>query len=281
MKYLHLDSNFSPNGKSLAFEAFTFNGGEPHIKIQSKLKSSDVVMITARPRCFSDMGMILLAADALQRMGVNHLELLLPYFPAARQDRVMVPGEPLSVKVYARLINAVGFSKVHVFDPHSEVTPALVDRIEVVNNHRFIKKCISRKKMVLIAPDGGALKKIYKLSAALGGLPVVECSKQRDVKTGQLKGFKVFADDLKNQTCLIVDDICDGGGTFLGLAKELKQKNAGDIQLAVSHGIFSKGLDIFQDTFSKVYTTDSFSTIQHPLLTQIKLTKELGLRNQA
>ena len=272
MKYLHLDTDFQPFGKSIAFKAFDFNGGELHLQITERLAAGNSVMITLRPQNFRDIGRLLLAVDALKRMGINHLELLIPYFPAARQDRVMVPGEPLSVKVYSNLINAQNFQRVLIFDPHSEVTSALVDRTVVISNHQFVKKCIGRKKEVLlISPDGGALKKIYKVSQFMGGLPVIECSKIRDVKNGQLTGFTVYAEDLKGKPCYIVDDICDGGGTFLGLAKKLKEKNAGPIHLIVSHGIFSKGFSELEKSFAKIYSTNAFSTIKHKSLTQIKL----------
>ena len=205
-------------------------------------------------------------------MGVKELELLLPYFPGARQDRVMVSGEPLTVKVYADLINAQGFQKVSVYDPHSEVTSALLNQVAVISNHEFVKKCIGDKKdYLLISPDGGALKKIYKVSQFLGGVPVIECSKIRDVKNGQLTGFTVYSDDLKNKPNFIVDDICDGGGTFLGLAEKLKEKNAGPIYLIVSHGIFSKGFSELEKQFAGIFSTDAFSTIANPALNQIKL----------
>ena len=115
-------------------------------------------------------------------------------------------------------------------------------------------------QVLLISPDGGALKKIYKVSEYLGGVEVVECSKSRDVKTGKLSGFKVYSDDLEGKDCLIVDDICDGGGTFIGLAEELKNKNAGNLYLAVSHGIFNKGFESLS-VFKKIFTTNSFKDI--------------------
>ena len=102
---------------------------------------------------------------------------------------------------------------------------------------------------------------------------MIECSKSRDVKTGKLKGFKVYADDLQGKDCLIVDDICDGGGTFMGLAEELKNKNAGNLYLAVSHGIFSKGFDHLAEHFTKIFTTDSFQNINNENVTQINLRK--------
>lgn len=100
-----MDSTFTPYGKSIAFEAFVFNGGEPHIKIK-KETIADAVTITHRINSFNDLGLMLIATDALRRMGVQQISVCIPYFPAARQDRVMVTGEPLSVKVYADIINA-------------------------------------------------------------------------------------------------------------------------------------------------------------------------------
>ncbi len=262
MKYLNLDKNFQPYGKSINFESFVFNGGEPHIKILEDLSNENELTITTRIRNFNDMGLLLIAADAVKRMGIQKLNLTLPYFPAARQDRVMVPGESLSVKVYADVINAINFEKITILDPHSQVTPALLNNVNVIPNHAFAKVCLKGETdYFLVAPDGGALKKVYALSQFLGGKTVVECSKKRDVKTGKLSGFKVYENDLKGKTCVLVDDICDGGGTFLGLAKELKNKNCGRLILIVTHGIFSRGFENLEKTFDKIYSTDSFKGI--------------------
>ena len=279
---LNLDPNFKPfNGQEVEFENFIFSGGEPHIKIKTTFlapspleKAGDeVVSITHRLNSFNDLGLLCVTVDALHRMDVKNINLFIPYFPAARQDRVMIPGEPLSVKIYADIINAMQLEKVTVFDAHSEVTPALLNNCEVLPNHKFIEKVIENigNEVKLISPDGGALKKIYKVSEFLGGVEVVECSKSRNVKTGKLTGFKVYAVDLKGTPCLIVDDICDGGGTFLGLADELKNKNAGDLYLAISHGIFNKGFDELNGKFKKIFTTDSFKLIDNENVVQIKL----------
>ncbi len=271
---LNLDPNFKPIvGEEIQFQAFTFAGGEPHIKINPDFDHSQPVSVTHRLNSFNDLGLLCLAVDAFQRMGIALESLYIPYFPAARQDRVMIKGEPLSVKVYADIVNGLGFKKVVVFDAHSEVTPAVLNHCKVVPNHDFIKKTIEiiGNQVVLISPDGGALKKIYKVSEFLGGVEVVECSKSRDVKTGKLTGFKVYADDLKGQNCLIVDDICDGGGTFIGLAEELKNKNAGKLYLAVSHGIFSKGFDELKKYFDIIFTTNSVKDVDCEGVRQIRL----------
>lgn len=273
--YLNLDAQFQPfkSENNIQFEIFTFSGGEPHIKILTDVSNQTEVTITTRIQSFNDFGLLLLAVDALRRYGVEIINVFIPYFPAARQDRVMVIGEPLSVKVYADLLNQLNLNKVTIYDPHSEVTPAVLNNCEVITNHLFIQKVVSAlvKDILLISPDGGALKKIYKVSEFLGGIPVVECSKKRNVKNGQLEGFRVYEDNLQGKDCLIVDDICDGGGTFIGLAKELKKHNAGNLYLAVSHGIFSKGLEELNQYFSRIFTTDSFKTIDEGV-------KQVGLK---
>jgi len=273
MKYLHLDRAFTPFGKSIAFEAFTFSGGEPQIRIKEDFgDQANSILITTRIRSFNDLGFLLIATDALRRMEIEKIRLLLPYFPAARQDRPMVKGEALSVKVYADIINAANYEQVLIIDPHSDVTPALLDNVKVIHNHLFVKKALATESnYYLIAPDAGALKKAYGVAQALGGCSIIECSKKRNVVTGQLSGFKVYADDLQGKTCVIVDDICDGGGTFLGLAKELKIKNAGDLILVITHGVFSKGVTELTAVFSKIYCTDSFRDIVEEGLEQLKL----------
>jgi ribose-phosphate pyrophosphokinase len=279
MKALHLSPGFAPtDAEPMPYKAFVFNGGEPHIKLEISPdeRTHDVpVLLTHRIQTSADFILLLLATDALRRAGYERIRLLLPYFPAARQDRQMVAGEPLSVRVYADLINAQRYERVTIFDPHSDVTPALLDRVQVVTNEAFIAEVLTRfdrERVCLVAPDAGAAKKIHKLAVALGGLPVVQCEKERDVRTGQLTGFKVFADGLQGRQCLIVDDICDGGGTFVGMAEQLRKLGPDGVSLAVSHGIFSKGVAPLTAVLDHVFTTNSFSTLpDEPQLTQIEL----------
>ncbi|MCE7993425.1 MAG: ribose-phosphate pyrophosphokinase [Roseivirga sp.] len=272
MKHLNLDPHFTPFGNGIDFEKFTFSGGEPHIRIVDRLTSADELMITQRINSFNDMGLVLLAVDALRRIGVRYISLFIPYFPGARQDRLMTFGEPLTVKVYADLINALNFEKVIILDPHSEVTPALINNVQVITNHHFVGQVLTgRKDFHLVAPDAGAVKKIYGLAKFLETGSVVTCGKRRDVRTGSLTGFEVYAEDLKGKTCIVVDDICDGGGTFLGLAKELKSKNAGRLIMIVTHGIFGNGSAALAVLYDEIICTDSFQTHSDSNIRQIEL----------
>lgn len=272
MGTLNLSEGFIPFGDKHAvkYEKFVFSGGEPHIKIDKSsfdLLAGSQVAISIRINNFVDLGFLCLAVDAIRRLRLDiKIDAFIPYFPAARQDRAMVPGEPLSVKVYADIVNSLNLHNVTIFDPHSEVTPALLNNCRVLDNHRLVTNAIVSAKLRgfhLVSPDAGSNKKIKDLGKALSVSPNVEsfdiinCDKTRNTKTGDLTGFKVYSDDLEGKSCIIVDDICDGGGTFIGLAEELEIKNAGNLYLVVSHGIFSKGFRELAKHFKQVFTTDS------------------------
>lgn len=282
MKHLNLDTTFRVDDDSihLGFKLFTFPGGEPHIKLDEpdKLKGSEVI-ITHRISSFNKLGEVLVAVNALKNAQVENISLFLPCFPGSRQDRVAVPGEALTVKVYADIINAQGFKNVAILDAHSDVTPALLDNCISINNHEFVKKALEDMgevdQPVLISPDAGANKKIKDLAKYLVGegikLPIVKCDKTRDVETGNITGFEIYSTDIQNKDCIIVDDLCDGGGTFLGLAKELKTKGARNVHLIVTHGIFSKGTQTLEGVFKSIHTTDSTEPHEFATVNIIKI----------
>ena len=269
MKYLHLTDDFTPFSKTFSdiilYSSFTFNGGEPHLKISLPDKRSRI-MITSRINNTEDLFKIQLAADVLTNSGIcKELYLFVPYFPGARQDRRTSNEEPLTVKVYDDIINSIGFEEVIIFDPHSDVTPALLNNCTVIDNIELVSTIINnylgydRDDYYLVSPDGGAIKKTNKIAVVLNS-NVVYGSKNRNISTGELTNIKIDCDDLKGKPCIIVDDICDGGGTFIGLAEELKKKNSGELFLVVSHGIFSKGFKELSKYFTEIYTTDSIRT---------------------
>ncbi len=260
-----------PAQSNIKFEAMVFPDGQPHIKMDmaslGSVGKSSRVRILSRIVSSNDLLLVLLAKNVLNYEGFDQVELHISYLMGGRMDRVMQDGEPFSLRVIAGIINAACFKKVLVFDQHSEVTTALIERSYPISNHDFVKDAIADymgkhapKKYCLVAPDGGALKKIHKLSQYLGIETVIECSKVRDLKTGALSHFKTATTDLNGQTCFIIDDICDGGGTFAGNAAMLRQLGADKVVLVVSHGIFSRGISI--NEVDTIYTTDSYRSIE-------------------
>jgi ribose-phosphate pyrophosphokinase len=275
MKYLNLDEDFKPfDGEEINYSGFIFNGGEPHIKLDLEDMRPSNIMITTRITCSDDLIILMLAAEVLRQSGlVEDLYLTLPYFPGARQDRRMVEGEPFTIKVYADLINSMMLDEVVILDPHSDVTGALVNNVTILSNVEFVRQALADIEgevdehfTTIVSPDAGAAKKVIKLAQELGIEQVVKCDKDRDVKNGNIKSFNVYAESIKGP-CLIVDDICDGGGTFIGLAKALKEKGASKVYLAVTHGIFSKGFKELNQDLDGIYTTDSFPNVDNESFT--------------
>lgn len=256
-----------PDQSDIKFTTMIFPDGQPHIKIDvataAIINKKEPLQMVSRVSNANDLMLLLLVKNTLDYMEFETIELKISYLLAARMDRVMLDGEPFSLKVIARILNQANFKKIMIFDPHSEVSTALIERSYTITNYLFVKDCLENyfknneaNDYCLASPDAGALKKIHKLAQQLNITDVVECMKERDVKTGELTNFKVFSKNLHNKTCFIIDDICDGGGTFIGTAAALKKLGAKKIVLVVSHGIFSRGCKL--EHVDEIYTTDSY-----------------------
>jgi ribose-phosphate pyrophosphokinase len=241
-------------------ESFTFAGGECHVAV-SREQIKDQTTITALLENSDDIMKLLLTIDAVRRIRNTAIDLRIPYVPYARQDRVCNPGEALSIRVMADIINGMGCRRVTIVDPHSDVTSALINNCHVITQAEVIKNSPLAEEILLdnwalVSPDAGAAKKIQTVAKAIaknGAFPDVFCaSKVRDTRTGAITST-AFHDDVKGRTVLIVDDICDGGRTFIELATLLNQMGTAKTMLYVTHGIFSKGLDLLRESIAHVY----------------------------
>jgi len=124
-----------------------------------------------------------------------------------------------------------------------------------------ISKKLYKDEITLVAPDAGATKKVDTVAKHFGGLEVIQGYKKRDTATGAITGIG-FMGDVKGKDLLIVDDLCDAGGTFIGLGMKLKDAGAKAVGLYVSHGIFSKGIGaLLNSCIDEIYTTVSFETV--------------------
>lgn len=265
----------------IKYKSFNFAAGERQFQLLSGFKFQEKVDIYFKYMGDSSIIELMMAVNALRNNGIKIIELYIPYFPGARQDRICNEGEAFTLKMYAKLINDMEFEKVHVFDPHSDVTPALINNVVVHKNWRFVTTVCEKiqpkrvepigleslifsdyTNMVLVSPDAGANKKVFDLSKHLDGVPVVRADKIRDVKNGKILETVVYSDDLTNKNAIIVDDICSYGGTFKALAKKLKEKNVAKVYLVVSHFEGVANLrELKESGIDAVYTTDSFPLI--------------------
>lgn len=254
-----------PGGTRYDTESFTFPGGELQVKLPraKELKGVDIEVL-ARLQSAEDLFRLDFLVEILDRVKTGTRTLIVPYFPGARQDRVTQFDTAFSLKRYAKFINNLGFDRVIVADPHSDVTPALVENIEVVSQTTAIKSHgelfagLRMGRMLIVAPDAGSSKKAAAV-AAVYKATLVQASKIRDVATGELTDTEIANPELvKDREVLIVDDIVDGGRTFIELAKVLRTAGASKVFLFVTHGILSKDLSVFEGFLDGIYTTDTF-----------------------
>lgn len=259
-------------------KVFKFPAGESGVsfKAPSNTLSNNNTDITLDWESNDDIINLALLVDAVRRhyYGNVDIALTIPYFPYARQDRVCNTGESLSVKVMADIINSLNFTNVCVTDPHSEVLAAVLNNMVTVNIKYSISTAIaevnhgSTMDAALVSPDAGASKKVLAYAKELGGMPVIRADKTRDTKTGNIVGTVVYSEHLGNTHLIVIDDIGDGMGTFIPLAAELRKITNGTVSLILSHGIFTKGVDILQGVFDNIYVINNMFG-HHPLIKEI------------
>ncbi|SIE04637.1 phosphoribosyltransferase family protein [Mycobacteroides abscessus] len=187
-----------------------------------------------------------------------HRILVMPFLPSARGDK----DTPCPAHTNARLAALSGITGIITIDPHS---PVWLDTLRAVNPTVAVH-VIDMSDVVaaavdagdylgVIGPDAGSLRRASTVAAQLE-LPVSVADKKRDPATGQLLGYNAPA-EVKDRPgrYLVVDDICDGGGTFALLAQGL---GAGfELDLWITHGGFTKGTDVLTDNYRSIHTTDS------------------------
>ena len=191
-------------------------------------------------------------------------DLFMPYIPDARMDRVKSETEVFTLKYFAKTINELPFSKVTVLDPHSDVSAALFDNLNIESPKMLIEEAVKKvgsKNLMMFYPDSGAMKRY----SSMVHLPYAFGIKNRDWETGEIKGLDLSGEisQLPGKDILIVDDICSRGGTFYHSAKKLKKVGVKNIYLYVSHcenTIYDGELLKNNGLIEKVYTTDTILT---------------------
>lgn len=240
-----------------------FPDGQPHVRVDSKPESISFSIKT--PLDLLVLGQAINAYNNIGHSPIIHINWLM----GARYDRHMVQGDSFDLQVIANIINSFNAKDIRILDPHSHKSIELIKNSTPIYNRDLYTSINEGDDVVLIIPDKGASVKSEIYSKHISGIKdVVFCDKVRDIEGDGSISIKVRNSELcEGKTCLIVDDICDGGGTFLGIASQINPKS---ISLCVTHGIFSKGLDVFSN-FKNIYTTDSFTKLESN--NQIKITK--------
>ena len=259
-----------PSLGDIKWEATKFPDGQQNVTISDEDVPSEV-QLSSRICGWRDLELVLCATASLREAGARRIHLFASYFCGARSDRKFVEGGNNYLKdVICPVVNGAGFASVEVLDPHSDVLEACLAGFKKRSNHSLVSKAVSElgDSLTLVAPDAGAVKKTWDVARKFGISNIVVADKVREVSTGKILRTEVpgVAFGEEDKTFLILDDICDGGRTFIALGEEIRRKRGAGagktiINLVVTHGIFSAGLSPFKGVIDKIYTTNSYQDI--------------------
>lgn len=240
----------------------TFPDGENYVRLEGSVQNEDAVIVqTTSPPQDSRLLQLALIADAAKRNGAERVTAVVPYLAYARQDRVFLQGETVSIELVARMLKAAGVDRLMTVNVHQEGIlgrfpfPAkTVSSIPLLAEH-FKQKGL--EKAFALAPDEGAMHIAEEAKAVLGG----ECGyleKQRDRYTGQISVEKKSL-DVKGKTVVIFDDIISTGGTIVAAAKILKELGVGKVYTACAHPLLIGDAEkrILEAGVEEVVGTDS------------------------
>jgi len=246
---------------------FTYPAGEVSIKFEDSREFEKTELAIIQPE-FGSIHNDLMSFRMWDRViwsnedtfGVNH-HLIIPYMPGAREDR----GRVFGLEMYHDIISYTYFTEyVVTFDPHSKITENIFNEYGTADFLKVLSvaELVSQRRYTfagydyVIAPDEGATERAQSVADVLD-VPVVQIKKKRDFDTGKILGFEAPEDIDYGAKFLVVDDICDGGGTFLGLVEDTGLRRE-EVDLYVSHGVFSKGTEELKKKFGRIITTNSY-----------------------
>lgn len=231
------------------------------------------VTIKSRLNSFKDLELIICANQAIKNIHpTRKVDLYIPYFVGARSDRKFVEGGVNYLKqVICPIINSQNFSSVTVMDPHSDVLEACLNNFKKENNFKLVKFALTnidnkdgaQDRICLVSPDAGAYKKVYDVAKEFKIGKIITATKVRDMVTGNILRTEIPVLDQHNDIqYVIVDDICDGGRTFVELAKVIKEgRPTAKVYLVVTHGIFSAGFKVLSEYIDGTFCTNSYRDV--------------------
>lgn len=252
-----------------------FNDGETYVHIEKSVRGARVFIIQpTSPPVNNKLMELLLIVDACKRASAKEINVIVPYFGYSRQDRKALPREPISAKVAANILEAVGIDRLVTFDLHVDQIQGFfnipVDNLEampLIADYILDKKL---KDVIVVAPDVGGARRARKLAKLLG--TTIAIIDKRRPQHGVAEILNIIG-DVEGKICIIVDDIIDTAGTITGAAKALKEKGAKEVYLAATHALFSgDAVKKLQDkAIKEVIVTNSIDIPENKQFDRIKI----------
>lgn len=245
-----------------------FPDGEVQITLD-RINHKDGALVKCRITNAEELFIVMQVADILNRHAVIWW-LDIYYLMGSRMDRVMDFNRPFTLRIMANVLNNLGAFNVNVFVPHS-------DRSSLEGFHRSVSipkevgialdefdadSIVSCSGYCLIVPDKGAYNRLGFEAREYYHNNIVVVNKVRDIATGKIQKIEITNPDVvlsTNKKFIIVDDLCDGGGTFCGIAEEIRKiKPDASLSIFVTHMVNPRGIENLSKTFDHVWFTNSY-----------------------
>lgn len=220
-----------------------FSDGEVSINIEESVRGCEVFVIQSTSDPVNDNLMtLLIMIDALRRASVDTINVVIPYYGYARQDRKARSREPITAKLIANLLQVAGADRIIALDLHALQIQGFFDipvdhlmAAPIIANY-FKKKIPDMEDVVVVSPDHGGVTRARKLADALN-TPIAIIDKRRP-KPNVAEVMNIVG-NIEGKTCILIDDIIDTAGTITLGAKALKERGAKEVYASCSHAVLS------------------------------------------
>ena len=264
-------------------EISQFPNGETRIWVKEKRIERQVMVVQSLSSPTNEhLIEFCLICDALHRGGATEITAVIPWLGYSKQDKVFLPGEPLSAKVIAQILQTTKINKLVTFDLHNRAITGFFD-IPVIELSgkvvltQYFKQKLSRKvpnsgpessepweNTVVVAPDAGAVKSSAHFARELN-VPIAYMDKRRDLRTGKIEIVSMTG-EVRGRRVIIVDDMIVTGSTMMESAKFLKKQGAKSVSVVATHHLYVPGVQekLKNSEIDEIVVTDTVSKIRNP-----------------
>lgn len=222
-----------------------FADGELYVQVQESVRGCEVFLVQpSHPPVNENLIELLIIIDALKRASAKTINIVMPYYGYARQDRKALGREPITAKLVAKLIKEAGADRVLCLDLHSEQIIGFFDTL-VDHVHAapvlidYIKRFIGLENLVIVSPDVGGVARARSFAKRLGDAPIAIVDKRRMHDQQNIVEVMNVIGDVEDKVAILIDDLIDTAGTICKAAQLIKEKGASKIFACASHGVLS------------------------------------------
>ncbi|GIP60896.1 ribose-phosphate pyrophosphokinase [Paenibacillus sp. FSL W8-0186] len=245
-----------------------FKSGEIYVHYEESIRNSDVFLVQSLSHPINELFVeLLVMIDAAKRASARTVNVIMPYYGYARQERKSAPREPISAKLLADVLTTAGASRVATIDLHAPAIQGFfnipVDHLTALDLMTEYLKAQNIPNPVVVSPDAGRASMAEKLASGLDS-PFAIMIKKRPAHNESVITHVIG--DVAGYTPIIIEDLIDTGSTIVNVVEGLKERGANDAYVCATHGLFSdRAVErLHHKNIRKVVVTDSIELPEQP-----------------